>query len=186
MRKLLGRMHQDYLDYVASNPEAPTCQLACQLDSVIGKAEDAKAILTIAWPESNFQVGLLIGKGRPESARKAILRAMRAVAKACPGRRFPMEACLPDNGTEFHDCWKVEEAMAGGGISAKTFYARPMRSDDKAEAERNHELVRYVFPKWKSLDGLTQADLDSAFSNINSYVRRSKVDKKKVRLLAAI
>ena len=67
--------------------------------------------------------------------------------------------------------------MAGGGISVKTFYARPMRSDDKAEAERNHELVRYVFPKGKSLDGLTQADLDSAFSNINSYVRRSKGDK---------
>ena len=207
VRKLLGRMHQDYLDYVASNPEAPTCQL----DSVIGKAEDAKAILTVTWPESNFQVGLLIDKGRPESARKAILKAMRAVAKACPGRRFPMEACLSDNGTEFYDYWKVEEAMAGGGIAVKTFYARPMRSDDKAEAERNHELVRYVFPKGKSLDGLTQADLDSAFSNINSYVRRSKgdktpfelaeakfgrgfcealrirkVDKKKVRLLAAI
>ena len=207
VRKLLGRMHQDYLDYVASNPEAPTCQL----DSVIGKAEDAKAILTITWPESNFQVGLLIDKGRPESARKAILKAMRAVAKACPGKPFPMEACLSDNGTEFYDYWKVEEAMAGGGISVKTFYARPMRSDDKAEAERNHELVRYVFPKGKSLDGLTQADLDSAFSNINSYVRRSKgdktpfelaeakfgrgfcealrirkVDKKKVRLLPAI
>ena len=50
---------------------------------------------------------------------------MRAVAKACPGRRFPMEACLSDNGTEFYDYWMVEEAMAGGGISVKTFYARP-------------------------------------------------------------
>ena len=136
VRKLLGRMHQDYLDYVSSNQEAPTCQL----DSVIGKAEDAKAILAIAWPESNFQVGLLIDKGRPESARKAILKAMRAVAKACPGKPFPMEACLSDNGTEFHDYRKAEEAMAGGGIAVKTFYARPMRSDDKAEAQRNHEL----------------------------------------------
>ena len=116
-------MHQDYLDCAASNPEAPTCKL----DSVIGKAEDAKAILTIAWPESNFQVGLLIDKGRPESARKAILKAMRAVAKACPGKPFPMEACLSGSGTEFHDYRKAEEAMAGGGISAKTFYARPMR-----------------------------------------------------------
>lgn len=82
VRKLLGRMHQDYLDYVALNPGAPVCQL----DSVIGKAEDAKAILAIAWPESNFQVGLLIYKGGPESARKGILKAMRAVAKACPGK----------------------------------------------------------------------------------------------------
>ena len=47
----------------------------------------------------------------------------------------------------------------------------------KAEAERNHGLVRYVFPKGKSLDGLTQADLDEAFSNINFFVRLSKGDK---------
>ena len=101
--------------------------------------------------------------------------------------------------------------MRKAGVAVKTFYARPMRSDDKAEAERNHGLVRYVFPKGKSLDGLTQADLDEAFSNINSFVRLSKgdrtpfelaeakfgrgfcealnirkIDKKKVRLLPAI
>ena len=208
VRKLLGRMHQDFLDYMASHPAASSVQL----DSVIGKAEDRKAILTVTWPESNFQIGLLVDKGDPSSARKAILKVMRALRGAglkCDG--FPMEACLSDNGTEFYDYWKVEEAMAGAGISVKTFYARPMRSDDKTEAERNHELVRYIFPKGKSLDGLTQADLDSAFSNINSYVRRSKgdktpfelaeakfgrgfcealrirkVDKKKVRLLPAI
>ena len=208
VRKLLGRMHQDFLDYMASHPAASSVQL----DSVIGKAEDRKAILTVTWPESNFQIGLLVDKGDPSSARKAILKVMRALRGAglkCDG--FPMEACLSDNGTEFFDYWKVEEAMKALGVVVRTFYARPMRSDDKAEAERNHEIVRYVFPKGKSLDGLTQADLDEAFSNINSYTRLSKgdktpfelaeakfgrgfcealrirkVDKKKVRLLPAI
>ena len=207
VRKLMGRMYQDFLDYMASHPAASSVQL----DSVVGKAEGKKAILTITWPESSFQIGLLIDKGDPSSARKAILRVMRALCGAGVKGGFPMEACLSDNGTEFFDYWKVEGAMKALGVVARTFYARPMRSDDKAEAERNHEIVRYVFPKGKSLDGLTQADLDEAFSNINSYTRLSKgdktpfelaearfgrgfcdalnirkVDKKKVRLLPAI
>ena len=110
---------------------------------------------------------------------------MRALCGAGIKGGFPMEACLSDNGTEFFDYWKVEGAMKALGVVARTFYARPMRSDDKAEAERNHEIVRYVFPKGKSLDGLTQADLDEAFSNINSYTRLSKGDKTPFELAEA-
>ena len=207
VRKLLGRMYKDYLAYVEGHPGCSVCQL----DSVVGKAEDRKAILTFTWPESNFQIGILIDKGSPASARKAIIKTLKAVGRACPNTRFPMEALLSDNGTEFRDYWMAEGPMRKAGVAVKTFYARPMRSDDKAEAERNHGLVRYVFPKGKSLDGLTQADLDEAFSNINSFVRLSKgdrtpfelaeakfgrgfcealnirkIDKKKVRLLPAI
>ena len=133
VRKLLGRMHQDYLDCVASNREAPTCQL----DSVIGKAEEAKAILTITWPESNFQVGLLIDKGRPESARKAILKAMRAVAKACPGKPFPMRRegvpgqAVPDGGLPPRQRDRVPRLLEGRGGDGRR---RNLRQDLLREA----------------------------------------------------
>jgi IS30 family transposase len=40
----------------------------------------------------------------------------------------------------------------------------------------NHELIRYTTPKGKSLDFLTQEKVNDIFSNINSYVRKSKKD----------
>ena len=64
-----------------------------------------------------------------------------------------------------------------GASKCRAFYARPYRSNDKAERERNHEFVRCVFPKGKSLDGLTQESVDSAFDNINSLVRAGKGDR---------
>ena len=94
VRKLLGRMYKDYLAYVEGHPGCSVCQL----DSVVGKAEDRKAILTFTWPESNFQIGILIDKGSPASARKAIIKTLKAVGRACPNTRFPMEALLPTTG----------------------------------------------------------------------------------------
>jgi len=37
-------------------------------------------------------------------------------------------------------------------------------------------LIRYFLPKGESLDFLTQEKVDEMFSNINSYVRKSKND----------
>lgn len=57
-----------------------------------------------------------------------------------------------------------------------------MRSDDKADCERNHEIVRYVFPKGKTLDGISQGEGKGAFDNINSFVREGKGDRRRVNL----
>lgn len=62
-------------------------------------------------------------------------------------------------------------------IICKTFYTRPYRSTDKLSCENLHRLLRYAFPKGKSLDNLTQDVLDEVFSHINSYVRKSLIDK---------
>ena len=49
----------------------------------------------------------------------------------------------------------------------------PYRSGDKGSCEKNHELFRYVISKGKSLDDITQEELNFIFSNINSYPRKS-------------
>ena len=64
-----------------------------------------------------------------------------------------------------------------GSLSIHTFFSTPYRSTDKPHCERNHELIRYVFPKGKSLNNLTQDLVNEVFSNINSYVRKGKGDK---------
>ena len=57
------------------------------------------------------------------------------------------------------------------------FFTNPYRSTDKASCERNHEFIRYVIPKGKSLDFLTQEKVELLFSHINSYVRESNKNK---------
>ena len=52
-----------------------------------------------------------------------------------------------------------------------------MKSTDKASCEKNHEFIRYVLPKGKSLDFLTQEKVNLLFSHINSYVRLSNKNK---------
>ena len=84
---------------------------------------------------------------------------------------FPI--CLYDNGTEFARFHEIELNSLGEQL-LRTFFTTPYRSTDKASCERNHGLVRYVFPKGISLNSLTQEMVDDAFSNINSYIRESK------------
>ena len=172
VRALVGRTHGDFLDYTAAHKRA----IVTQYDSVVGKRDDEMAILTITFPRFNLQIGRLVKKGDPSSAKRAIVAVMSKLIAA--GFPDAFEACLCDNGTEFATFYEIEDAAKAAGASkCRAFYARPYRSNDKAECERNHGVVRYVFPKGKSLDGLTQKDVDAAFDNINSLVRAGKGDR---------
>ena len=178
IRFLLGRTFKDFRGFVRAHRRANVAQF----DSVIGKNEDEKAILTITFPKYGFQFGIIIRKGSPASVNAAIRRLFSRIGPASAKRAFP--ACLCDNGTEFSAFYQNEFSLDGEQM-VRTFYATPYRSNDKAECERNHELVRYVIPKGKSLDFLTQDILDGIFSNINSYVRKSKNDKTPYDLVRA-
>lgn len=169
VRALIGRTYGDFLAYTTAHKRA----MITQYDSVVGKRDDRTAILTITFPRFNLQIGRLIAKGDPSSAKRAIVAVMsRLIAAGFPDA---FKACLCDNGTEFATFYEIEGyAKSAGAAKCRAFYARPYRSNDKAECERNHEFVRYVFPKGKSLDGLTQESVDSAFDNINSLVRAGK------------
>ena len=57
------------------------------------------------------------------------------------------------------------------------FFTDPYKATDKAHCERNHEFIRYIIPKGKSLDFLTQDKINWIFSQINSYVRKDLEDR---------
>ena len=46
-----------------------------------------------------------------------------------------------------------------------------MASWQKAEIEKNHEFIRYVIPKGKSLDGYNHNDIKLLMNHINSVKR---------------
>ena len=170
--RMLGRTYSDYRRFVESHPEANLWQY----DSVEGKAADRKAILTITYPEFRFQFGYLISKGNAQS----VLRKLKALSKLLGADYADAFECnLSDNGPEFARFHEIEE----WGVRA--FFTNPYRSTDKASCERNHELIRYVIPKGRSLDGLTQAKVELLFSHINSYVRGSNENRTPYELMLA-
>lgn len=59
----------------------------------------------------------------------------------------------------------------------KVFYCDPMASWQKPHIEKNHEFIRYVLPRGKSLDPYDQKDITLLMNHINS-IRRPSLDNK--------
>lgn len=79
---------------------------------------------------------------------------------------------LTDNGSEFTDINGMITSPETGELRTNLFFCPPMRSDEKASCERNHEILRYILTKGKSFDHLSQEDIDIIASNINSLKRK--------------
>ena len=83
---------------------------------------------------------------------------------------------LTDNGTEFSNPLAIEFDCEGNRI-ANLFYCNPGASYQKPHVERNHEGIRLILPKGNcyllptSFDDLTQEDVDTMMSHVNSYLR---------------
>ena len=79
---------------------------------------------------------------------------------------------LTDNGPEFKDPWSIEKDSEGRQ-RAKVFYCDPYTSSQKGRLEKNHEFIRYVIPKGRSMQYYTQEDMTLLARHINSTVRDS-------------
>lgn len=167
---LVGRTYKNYLKYADSHPK----ENIVQYDSLIGKRTDKKAILTITFPKFGFQFGILIKKNNPQSVLTKIRALFQTIGDENVKKIFPVN--LSDNGVEFSYFEKIEY-NENGEIICKTFFTSPYRATDKSECERIHRLVRYILPKGRSFDPLTQEKVNELYSHINSYVRKSKNDR---------
>lgn len=160
-----GRTYDDYLKYIDSYPES----IIIQLDSLIGKLSDKKAILTIFFKNSKLQLGYLYN--RKHSNIVAILRKLYKIGKDNGVTLF--DVVLADNGSEFKSLYELEFDEDTGEQICHVFYCDPYRSCQKAECEKNHGFFRRIWPKGRSLDLFTQENINEIFSHINSYPRAS-------------
>ena len=165
VERLYKRTFTDLQRYLKGHPEARVVQF----DSVIGKRDDTLAILTITFPKERFQFGKIIKKGDPESVYSKLHSLFYLLDDEKIKRIFAV--LLADNGIEFSTFHNLEK------FNLKVFFTNPYRSTDKAECERNHEFIRYIIPKRKTLDIYNQNDLNLMFSHINSYIRESNQNK---------
>lgn len=171
IERMFQRTFTDFTKFTKRNPELSVVQY----DSVIGKIEDKQAILTITFPKERFQFGRIIKKESPDSVQGVMNWIFKLIG--CDKVRKIFAVNLADNGIEFSHFHKLEQ------FDVRVYFTNPYRSTDKAACERNHEFIRYIIPKGKTLDNLTQDDLNLMFSHINSYIRESNQNKTPYELI---
>ena len=163
----VGRTWTSFLEYMSNHDKKEVTQF----DTVHGKKGDKKCVLTIHHPYAKFQIGILLENFTATEVMQKIDDIRSYIGDDYYFKFFRILLC--DNGPEFDKMPNLEVDGETGEIYCRVFYARPYQSGDKGSCERNHELFRYVIAKGKSLDDLTQEDLNFIFSNINSYPRKS-------------
>lgn len=165
IERLFKRTYTDLQRYLKKYPDTRVVQF----DSVVGKREDKYAILTVAFPKERFQFGIKILKSDSDSVYSNLHALFNKLGSGKTKELFPI--LLADNGIEFTTFHNLEK------FDIRVYFTNPYRSTDKAECERNHEFIRYIIPKGKTLDALTQEDINLMFSHINSYIRESNQNK---------
>lgn len=174
---LNGRTYLDYLDYCSS-----TRKVTLQLDLVVGKTKDKKAVLTVYDPVSKFQWAYLVTR----SAKSINNKISKLIKLLRDNNCFFFDSILTDNGAEFQLLPTIEMDSNTGELLFRTFYCDPYASYQKGGCERNHSLFRRFYSKGYSLDFITQPELDDVFSQINSLKRKSLKGKTPFQVFSSL
>ena len=164
-----GHKYSDFLEYIKDNPVS-----IVQMDCVEGKSSDKAALLTLYFPVPHMQLAVIINEHTSDGVIHALDMIEESLGKELFTMMFPL--ILTDNGHEFADIEGVERSLYGGKRT-KVFYCEPNHPEQKGGCEKNHEFIRYVIPKGKSLEPYSQQDISLMMDHINSYKRKDLYGK---------
>ena len=162
-RKRMGHQYKDFLARIETDP----LQRVVEMDTVEG-VKGGKLLQTLFWRQEKFMLAYLLDSKEMEGTVSTIDRLEEVLGKDL--FRFLFPVILTDNGTEFADP-DLFEFSEDGTKRTSLFYCDPRRSEQKGGIEKNHEYIRYVIPKGKPFDELTQEKVTLMMSHINSTAR---------------
>lgn len=168
-RCLEGRRYEDYLRFIDENKDIATVQM----DTVEG-TKGGKVLLTIHFVDTSFMLMFIRDANDSKSVTDCFEMIYQAIEKEHYMKLFPV--LLTDNGSEFSNPDKIEKIYDGEKLTS-VFYCHPYAAYQKPEVENNHELIRRVIPKGKSMDAFNQQDITLLMSHVNSYVRKKLNDQ---------
>lgn len=160
-----GRTYADFCEL----PLADRARVA-QADSVEGRQADRRDVLSLHLVAVAFQLYLLKGKASPSEVVARLDDVERALGSAA-AFEAALGVVLADRGVEFDGFEGMERSCTDPGARrCRVFYCDPMESNQKSQAERNHEQLRRILPKGRSrFDDLSAADVALCGSHVNSY-----------------
>ena len=162
-----GRKMEDFYQYLKEHPNASIVEM----DTVIGKFEDKKCILTLYFRNSKLMLMFLINKYKPSEVEKVFNKLKEKLTIEVFKEMF--EVILTDNGWEFSKPNELEINSSTGEKIINIFYTEPYSSWQKGGIERNHEFIRYIIPKGISFDNLTKKNVIDMMNHINNVQRKS-------------
>lgn len=139
-----------------------------EMDTVKGVREKGKRLLTMIFRENSIMLLFLMPDGKAESVKRVFDYLERGLGLERFQRLF--QVFLTDNGSEFK---RVDDLEMTGDYEYRTnvFFCDPMASWQKPHIEKNHEFIRYVIPRGKTLNPYTQEDMTLLMNHINSTRR---------------
>lgn len=160
------RTFVDFQKYTAAFPELDVVEM----DTVKGSRDKGKCLLTLLLRSCSFMLIILL----PDCTQHSVINAVNSLCDTIGIRTFKkyFPIILTDNGSEFKNPWDIEKAESGTQ-RCRVFYCDPYVSNQKARIEKNHEYIRYVIPKGRSMYRYTQEDINLMASHINSTARDS-------------
>jgi len=161
----IGHTYECFQAYMEENPLVRVTEM----DTVEGR-KGGKLLMTMFMRDISFMPVFLIDSKEMANTIGVINRIEETLDTEEFSETWPLY--LADNGSEFADPKKFE-VNADGAVRTKMFYTEPYHTNQKSKLEKNHEFIRYVFPKGSSFDGLTQEDATLLANHINSVARES-------------
>lgn len=162
----IKRTFKDFERFVEAHPDVGVVEM----DTVKGSRAAGKCLLTLLFRSCSFMLIILLPKCNQESVVNAINDLTETLTLRLFRKYFPV--ILTDNGSEFKNPWDIEKTQ-DGKHRTYVFYCDPYVSNQKARLEKNHEYIRYIIPKGRSMYRYTQEDINLMASHINSTARDS-------------
>lgn len=160
------RTYVDFEKYTAAFPDLDIVEM----DTVKGSRNAGKCLLTLLFRSCSFMIIILLPNCTQKSVTDAINNLCDTIGIRTFKKYFPI--ILTDNGSEFKNPWDIEKNESGT-YRTRVFYCDPYVSNQKGRLEKNHEYIRYVIPKGRSMQAYTQDDINRLASHINSTARDS-------------
>ncbi|SFB09135.1 Transposase and inactivated derivatives, IS30 family [Acetitomaculum ruminis DSM 5522] len=170
-----GRTYEDFESFMKYSALS-----VIEMDTVKGVREKGKRLLTMIFRDNSIMLMFLMQDGSSSSVKMVFDFLERGLGTERFVRLFPV--FLTDNGSEFkrpEDLKMTEDYL----IRTNIFYCDPMASWQKPHIEKNHEFIRYVIPRGKSLNPYTQDDMTLLMNHINSTRRQSLGNKAPYELI---
>ena len=153
---------------------------ALEMDTVKGVREQGKRLLTMIFQDNSVMLLFLMPDGTGASVKRIFDYLERGLGLERFQRLFPV--ILTDNGTEFRNIAGLE-LTEDLQYRTKLFFCDPMASWQKPHIEKNHEFIRYVIPRGKTLNPYTQEDMTLLMNHINSTRRPGLGNKSPYELI---
>lgn len=156
-----GRTHIDFLSFMFVNPNL----LHVQMDFLGKIKSDKKSILTLTIPHIHFVLLIIFDKPNASKIVDLFNSFEKHLSSEFFTQVFPCILTDRDSCFAYYDL--IESSIYSNNRRTRIFYCDALASNQKGNVEQMNKQLRRFFPKKKSIDHLTQEDVDKVASIIN-------------------